>query len=267
VNAKTSLPNDRYRKPLKLAISAAGVALVMLSASACSAPSPSPSASSPAAPAVAEPTKSTNVTILGPAQNAKGKYLQTTTGNIEDEAGYDPKLAQIDPASTFTADEVKFATGLAVRYIATEGIDSVLQDSNDPADVEKWWAENKDGYAPEIQAGVYEAAKTNQAIVVRGGLSDVDPSGLTYWYDESSPRIESRNNKINWIKVDSARPDIIQTSTTLDYNIWGMDKSKGKHLIHVTGEYRLAMRKGTSMPGEWVIAGMHLDYKSTPLTK
>jgi hypothetical protein len=202
---------------------------------------------------------------MGPAQNAKGKYLQTTIGNIEDEAGYDPKLAQIDPASTFTADEIKFATGLAVRYIATEGIDSVLQDSNDPADVEAWWAANKDGYAPEIQGGVYEAAKTNQAVVVRGGLGDTNPTGLKYWYDEASPRIESRNNKINWVKVDSVRPDIIQTSTALDYNIWGMDEAKGKYLIHVTGEYRIAVRKGTSMPGEWVIAGMHLDYKSTPL--
>lgn len=265
MNTKTFASSNR--KSLKLAISAAGVAFVLLSASACSASSPSPSASSPAASAVAEPIKTSTVVLAGPAQNAKGKYLQTTIGNVEDEAGYDSKLVQIDPASTFTADEVKFATDLAVRYIATEGIDSVLQDSNDPADVEAWWAASKDGYAPEIQGGVYEAAKTNQAVVVRGGLSDVDPSGLTYWYDESSPRIESRNNKLNWVKVDSVRPDIIQTSITLDYNIWGMDKAKGKHLIHVTGEYRLAMRKEASVLGEWVIAGMHLDYKSTPLEK
>lgn len=265
MNTKTFVPNSH--NPLKLAISAAGVALVLLSASACSAASPSPSASSPAASAAAEPIKTSTVVVAGPAQNAKGKYLQTTVGNIEDEAGYDPKLAQIDPASKFTADEVKFVTDLAVRYIATEGIDSVLQDSNDPADVEAWWEANKYSYAPEIQGGVYEAAKTNQAIVVRGGLSDVDPSGLTYWYDESSPRIESRNNKLNWVKVDSERPDIIQTSSTIDYNIWGVDKAKGKHLIHVTGEYRLAVRKEASAPGEWVIAGMHLDYKSTPLDK
>lgn len=241
--------------------------------SGCSAPevgtAASPSASAteatrtqtPSPTSVQSARESNGVPIKGPAQNKNGKYLQTTLNPVDPVVGaFDPKSVTGDAVNTFSADELKEAVRIAEVFIAEEGIDSTLNGSNDPADVDAWWRTNKSRFTPKLQADAYEYVKAGNTLVVRGAWDKANTGNRQYWYDENSSRIQIRENTIKSVDVSSKFPNSVGVDTNLNYIIWGKDEAGKKYPINVKGNFYLNLRKDETTDGKWLIDGQNCNY-------
>lgn len=263
--------HSRFRS-IKNVVAVTGITVAMLAISACggngeaSAPAPVVSESATSSPSPTATATSTDdhngIPVKGVAQNAYGKYLQTTLK--EDDpiiTSFEPKFVNGDAVDTFTEDELREAVKIAQVFVAEEGIDSILNGSNEPADLDAWWAANKEKFTANLQGKVYDYAKAKNTIVVRGAWDTDNVNNRQYWYDENSTRIQIRENAINYVEVSSKWPNSVGIDTKLDYIIWGKDEAGNKYPINVKGNYYLNLKKDETTGGKWLIDGQNSKYE------
>lgn len=180
-------------------LKAAVVLLALGASSACAASSPAadgqdtpstPASATAAASAAASASPvaasiPTEKPIEGKViQSAKGPYVQARLRDDFDAFKYRPEI--VDPAvlESYTPEEIASAQRFVVEFIASEGIDSKMNNAGQTG--EEWFAEHKDLIAPEFQEELAGSLSGEKFFVVREDWQGPD---FNYTYGENTTRV------------------------------------------------------------------------------
>lgn len=252
---------------------AVGIATSMMMVSACGvggnspdttpSPTPSVSISQEATPSAVPTVPVSSVPVKEVANNGKGEYKQSTIAPTDPAMTYNPATADETIKSQYSPEQIQEAQQVVVKFIAEEGIDSTL---NDGADVDGWWAKNKDRIAPEFQTTVRSQLDQGRDFVARRSWGADNPQGFTYDYNKDATRVAER--KIDVAQIYSVKdPDnSILVNTNVAYTVRGKDAAGTSIPINVKGNMMYAVRKDAAT-GNWLIVGQKSNYEGFAVNK
>lgn len=182
------------------------------SVSPTSTPTVTPSPSLPASTSTATPTPEPAPSSVPPAPSVQGVRIDHPYGPFlqvplpEDDTAYDvagpsfvstPDLGRIFPTDVFTPEQVASAQRTVSDFIASEGVNSVLNNSAalPPQDLaalrDTWWSEHNTLFAPD-QRDTIELNLSGESPVVEMEPWQKDSPTYRYLYGENEPRVQDR---------------------------------------------------------------------------
>lgn len=199
------------------------------------------------------------------ANNGKGDYIQTTISDDDSAMKFDPALVSTPTVfDLFTKDEIADAQKFIMRFIAEEAIDSQINDNSaDVANIDAWWAKNKDKVAPQYQEEFLASLKsddTSKAMVFRTHFRKYS---LAYGADKT--HVSSRQLSVKDIKGGTAANgmDFLEFNVTGSFAMPAVVNGKTTE-ENTTASFIFNTVKDAST-GKWEIAGFKNTFNVAPV--
>lgn len=197
-----------------------------------------------------------------PVNDGKGEYLPVTILDNDPMLMLNASVVEQTAKDAFTADEIESANKFAVKFMATEAIDSVLNNNpSDASNTKKWLATHSQLFDPQNKDELTTLTLENQPnkpIVFRGqfreGKYELD-------YGKTATHVASRDVKVKRILAKQIASGQTVIGVQADVNFTLNAKVDGKILPENTSAtvgYILVKNPA----GGWFINGFQAGYNT-----
>lgn len=200
-----------------------------------------------------------------PVNDGKGDYLPVTILDNDPLLKLNASAVEQTAKDLFTPEEIESVNKTAVKFMATEAIDSIL--NNNPSDVaatKKWLAEHDALFSPSDKSDLVSTTLSNspdKPIVFRGqfrqGKYELD-------YGKAATHVASRDVKVTRILAAQLPSGQTAIGVAADVNFSLNAKVDGKIVIESTsGTASYTYVKNPA--GGWHMTGYYSYYNTTPV--
>lgn len=209
----------------------------------------------------------------GVKNDGYGSYLQSTIADDDPALKFSRNL--VDPEvwdAGLTEEQVTQAQAVAMRFLATEGIDSTLRaprNGESQKAWDEWVAANKDQFADDVEFSMdnsitYMATMTPERLALNGWPNG-DPSGTSDWKQESPFEYQYGEDKMRMVNRNIIPGEIFLSGYEPGQADMGLLTFRGQvsYSLRAThngsdsiesdeAEYRIEMKLASD--GEWKVS-------------
>lgn len=197
------------------------------------------------------------------ASNSKGEYIQTTISPNDPAFKFNP--ATVDQsASVYSPEEMTAVQKQVATFVAEETIDSNINGTSNPKDLQGWWNKNKDKFDTSSQQEMHDVLMSNdttKAIVFRAqfreGKYDLN-------YGKDAVHVTSRSMTPTKILGGTLKGKEAM-SIDFDINFSLAAKVDGKVVNENTSGIASYTMLKDPASGKWFISGFNNTFNTTSL--